>query len=299
MKFFNRNYMLVVLLQMWLSIHVTLSSSISGDLLPPIPRWQESWTASQAHGTAMAMVVQDCVVMFMRSPASNVYKPQITSTETITFNGLEVAKIDAQLSPSMQYAPSWFPIGSHTVCAMTGLALDVEHLSRVLQKKVDDHWFVYQKSVTTHAMTQKLASVLQNECLGKGGRPYGVQCLLAGCDDINGGLCLYSMDPTGSWQSWGTATAIGKFATETRKTLAKKLSSSRIVEIDEAINCLITSWKESCKEMGIDKTEDEDCEVLILRKDPNNSRKSSLFRVSNEHFDRIMNKVEGTIATAD
>ena len=303
MKFFpNRNRLLIVLPQVWLSVHLTLSSSISGtsgskDILTPIPRWQESWTASQAHGTAMAMAVQDCLVMFLRSPSTNVYKPVFSATDTLEVNGLRVERIDGEHQhASMQYAPSWFPVGSHTLCAMSGLALDVEHISRVLQKKVHDHWFVYQTSMTTHAMAQKVASVLQNECLLKGSRPYGVQCILAGCDDIEGGLCIYSIDPTGAWQSWGRATAIGKFGTDVRRVLAKKLLSSSIKELDAAVECLLGSWKETCQEQGIDRKDDEDYEVLIFQKDPKNSRKSCLFRVSSEEVDRIMNKVDSTIS---
>jgi 20S proteasome alpha/beta subunit len=304
MVFFpNRKYLLIVLLQLWLSVHLTLSSSISGskDLLTPIPRWQESWTASQAHGTAMAMVVQDCLILFLRSPSTDVYKPTFSNPDVIDFNGLRVERIGGEHQhASMQYAPSWFPIGSHGICAMTGLALDVEHICRVLQKKVDDYFFVYQTSMTTHAMTQKVASVLQNECLLKGSRPYGVQCMFVGCDDIDprdGGLCIYSIDPTGTWQSWGRATAIGKFGQDVRRILAKKLQSSpSITELDTAVECLLGSWKETCKDLGIDKNDEEVCEVLILQKDQKNSRKSCLFRVSTEEVDRIMDKVDSTIS---
>jgi len=278
-----------------------LSSSVSGigggkDLLTPIPRWQESWTASQAHGTAMAMTVQDYLVLFLRSPSTDVYKPTFSTKDVTELGGLSVEKIEEEEQhASLQYAPSWFPIGSHTICAMTGLALDVEHICRILQKKVDDHFFVYQTPMTTHAMTQKVASILQNECLLKGSRPYGIQCMLVGCDDIDpsdGGLCIYTMDPTGSWQSWGRATAIGKFGTDVRSILARKLRSSSITELDAAVECLLGSWKETCKEQGIDEKDKEDYEVLILQRDIKNSRKSSLFRVSTNEVDRITNAIE-------
>ena len=250
----------------------------------------------------MAMVVGDCVVVFLRSPSTDVYKPGFSASETTKLGGLKVERIDgaAEHQPaSMQYAPSWFPIGSHTICAMTGLALDVEHVCRVLQKEVDDHFFVHQESLTTHAMTQRMASMLQNACLSKGGRPYGVQCMLVGCDDIDpkdGALCIYSMDPTGAWQSWGRATAIGKFGTDVRRVLAKKLKSSPIQELETALECLLETWKETCHDLGINRREEEDCEVLVLRKDPNNSKKSLLFRVPTEEVDRIMDKIEATIS---
>ena len=305
MKFVSsRSCLPIVLLQLWLSVHLTLSSSISGSgLLPPIPRWQESWTASQAHGTAMAMAVGDCLVVVLRSPSTNVYKPSCSVSETTSRDGLTLEKLDREHHPpsSMQYAPSWFPIGSHSICAMTGLALDVEHVCRMIQKKVDDHLFVYQESVTTHAMTQTLASFLQQACLSSGGRPYGVQCMLMGCDDIDpsdGALCIYSMDPTGTWQSWKKATAIGKFGTDVRRLLAKKLQESPITELKAAVNCLLTSWKETCLDLGIDKNDKEDCQVLVLQRDPKNKQKSCLFRVSKEQVDQMMQEVEAATVSA-
>ena len=300
-------------LTLWLSssVHMTMSSSNGssasnkGDfLLSPIPNWQESWTASQASGTAMAMTVQDCFVIFLRSPSTNVYKPVYTTTTSKTElkYGLHVERIEReyQHKVSVQYAPSWFSIGSHSLCCMTGLALDVEHTSRVLQRKVDDHLNIYQTSMTTHVMTQKLASVLQNECLGKGGRPFGVQCMILGCDDIDpndGSLCIYSIDPSGSWQNWGKASAIGKFGTEVRRTLANKLVSSptTITDLEDGVSCLIGSWKETCQDMGISKKDNDDYEVLILQKHPTNRLKSNLFRIPTDEVDRITEKVDSNL----
>eukprot|EP00536_Pseudo-nitzschia_multiseries_P003443 jgi/Psemu1/295217/fgenesh1_pm.53_\ len=272
-------------------------TSVAGskEFLTPIARWQESWTASQAHGTAMAMTVQDFLVLFLRSPSTDVYKHTYRVAEATELKGLLVERIEKDRHhESVQYAPSWFPIGSHTVVAMTGLALDVEHICRVLQKKVDDHYFVYQTSLTTHAMTQKMASVLQNECLLKGKRPFGVQSLILGCDDIDqdgGSLCIYSIDPTGTWQNWGRGTAIGKLAPEVRKILARRIESSSIMELEDAINCLIGTWKETCKNVGTNNEKDrEDYEVLILQKDPKNMSTSRLFRVPTREVDRIAEK---------
>eukprot|EP00537_Pseudo-nitzschia_pungens_P016763 CAMPEP_0172404460 /NCGR_PEP_ID=MMETSP1061-20121228/63178_1 /TAXON_ID=37318 /ORGANISM="Pseudo-nitzschia pungens, Strain cf. pungens" /LENGTH=179 /DNA_ID=CAMNT_0013139253 /DNA_START=68 /DNA_END=603 /DNA_ORIENTATION=+ len=176
-SFLKREYRLrafIFVASLCFSVHPVMSSSApKKEFLTPIPRWQESWTASQAQGTAIAVTVRDFLVLFLRSPSTDVYKPTHPCSEATEFHGLRVERIerDNLRQESTQYAPSWFPIGSHTLVAMTGLALDVEHICRVLQKKVDDHYFVYQTSLTTHAMTQKAATVLQNECLLKGRRP--------------------------------------------------------------------------------------------------------------------------------
>jgi len=313
--------LLIALLELlWFSVRLTLTSGASGggggkDLLTPIPRWQESWTASQAHGTAMAMVVRDCLVVFLRSPSTDVYKPVVPAAaaaaaddadaDAVTrIGGLRVERIDEERedATTLRYAPSWFPIGSHTLCAMTGLAMDVEHICRVLQKKANDHHFVYQTSMTTHAVTQALASVLRSECLSKGSRPFGVQCMLAGCDDVDptdGSLCLYSVDPTGSWQSWGRATAIGKFGVETRRTLAKKLrssSSSPIADLERAVEFLLESWNETCKDLGMNTNGREDKDFFIFKRDPENDRKSGLYRVPSDEIARIMDRVDSTVS---
>mmetsp|Transcript_16355 Transcript_16355/g.16352 ORF Transcript_16355/g.16352 Transcript_16355/m.16352 type:complete len:311 (+) Transcript_16355:88-1020(+) len=293
-------------LALWLSsIHTTMSSSYNKDfLLCPIPRWQESWTASQAHGTAMAMTVQDCLVIFLRSPSTNVYKSAYATTADAGIelkHGLRVERIERehQHTSSIQYAPSWFPIGSQSLCCMTGLALDVEHISRVLQRKVDSHYNIYQTSMTTHVMTQKLALVLQNECFNKGSRPFGVQSMILGCDDIDpkdGSLCIYSIDPSGSWQNWGRATAIGKFGMEVRRTIANKLKNIPVImELEDAVKCLFESWKETCQEMGINKIENEDYEVIVLQKHPTNRIKSHLFRISTDELDRITERLNSDI----
>jgi 20S proteasome alpha/beta subunit len=207
----------------------------------------------------------------------------------------------------IQYAPSWITVGSNTICAMTGLALDVEHLCRVLQKFADDHYNIYQTSLSTHVMTQRLAKLLQNACLFQGARPFGVQAMLIGCDDDidrdnNDGLCIYSMDPSGSWQSWGRATAIGKYGREARKILSKKLqsssSSSSNMNLQDAVECLAECWKETCRQQNIAASNNakEDCQVLILRKDPKESTKSHLYRVPSEEMNRILEKVDNKLA---
>lgn len=289
----------------------------------PIKNWQESWTASQAQGTAVALAVQDCVVLFLRSPSTNVYRPQIPTvrlessvdkedeTLEVELHGLPVEMVDRE-DPIMmvQYAPPWFAVGSHSICAMTGLAMDVEHLIRVLQKRVDDHYNLFQKSLTTHVMTQGLATVLQSVCLFAEGRPYGVQALLVGCDDIDdtiSPLCIYSIDPSGSWQSWGRATAIGKYALEVRQVLARNLrrlqqantgmggDQSIRPNLKESVQCLIESWKETCKKYNVmsdNQMNREEFEVLILQRDPQNGATSRLFRVPSKTVSLILESVE-------
>ncbi|KAL3913326.1 MAG: hypothetical protein SGILL_006537, partial [Bacillariaceae sp.] len=242
----------------------------------------------------MAMVVKDCAVILLRSPPSNVYKPlpaMDEKGEEILVHGMSLQRIGSSTSggdtsSALQYAPSWFPLGTQSLCAMTGLAMDVEHLTRVLQKQVDDDLNIFDHSSTTYSMTQELSRVLRNVCLREPTRPLGVQALLVGCDNIDdattttlnnsggngGGLCMYSLDPSGTWQSWGKASAIGKFGREIRGLLGKKFkalpaNSFSAMEIPQAVEHLMDCWLEVCMQQGVNASGDDDWELLVLQKD--------------------------------
>lgn len=326
--------------------------SIPSSYSPPIPRWQESWTASQAHGTTIAMTHMDCLIIFLRSPKSDVYKasgPSSPLTQT-SFDGLHVEQINRE-TQFIQYGPSWLPLGSDTVCCMTGLALDVEHIFRRIQKISDDYYNLFKKFMTSHTITQRLATILQQECLYKSSRPYGIQSMILGCDDIDidigmdtgtdtdtdindsnsnnnndsTSLCIYSIDPSGSWQNWGKAAAIGKYGMEVRRTIGNKLvaiqnnnkkenkknSNNKILannnstSFEDTIVFLIECWKETCQHMGTEyDILNEEYDFIILQRpqnhhlstnDDNNKimrrrRKSSgnLFRVATYEVDRII-----------
>jgi 20S proteasome alpha/beta subunit len=255
---------------LWLNAQQALSSS-TPSLTSPVRHWDASWTASGAQGTAMAMTFSnDCVLLFLRSPASNVWKPtaEESSISTEMFRGLLVEPMDT--AQQVNFAPSWLSF-SNTLCAMTGLASDVEHLARILQRQVDTHYNVYSKSLTTHAMTERLSKVVQGAAQAKGGRPFGVQTLLVGGDDIDAsrGLCVYSMDPSGSWQSWGGASAIGKYAKQVRQELAKKRNEPAPETLEQALQRIVECWIETCKHEDVNMKAEEDYQVLILEKNTN------------------------------
>ncbi|KAL3925717.1 MAG: hypothetical protein SGILL_000224 [Bacillariaceae sp.] len=259
----------------------------------------------------MAMVVQDCVVILLRSPPSNVYKPTLSIDENqqkneqdLKIHGLRVQRIrlgprgsfSSSSTPMVQYAPSWIPIGAQSLCCMTGLAMDVEHVTRVLQKFADDEYNVFDIPPTTYSMTQSLAKLFRDVCLVDGTRPYGVQAMMIGCDDVDphqrGGLCMYSIDPSGTWQSWGKACAIGKFGREVRGLLGKKLrsmpaTSLSSIEVPQALEHLVECWNEICKQQNINQRGDDDWEILILQKDPRNGSKRCLYTLSKEETIRI------------
>jgi hypothetical protein len=148
-----------------------LSSTHHGSEISPIRHWDASYAASCAQASCLAMKYQDFIVVFLRSPSTNAWKPtpSILNKELDLF-GLRVSPVEYSM---VQFAPSWFSFLSSQVVAMTGLAADVEHVVRVIQRQGDSHFNVYDKSMTTHTMTQRLAAIFQQQAAVGGGRPYG------------------------------------------------------------------------------------------------------------------------------
>jgi hypothetical protein len=137
----------------------------------PVRHWDASFTASSSQSSCLAMRYQDFMLMFLRSPSSDVWKPSPSTLKNpVDLFGLTVLPIDSSL---VQFAPSWLSFPNTQVLAMTGLASDVEHLARIVQHQSDNHFNVYDKSMTTHSMTERLAAVLQQAAQAKGGRPFG------------------------------------------------------------------------------------------------------------------------------
>lgn len=299
------------------------------------------------------MVHEDCLVILLQSPSSNVWRPPLPiKTRGVEVYGLQLEELDlnaasASSSSMLQYAPAWLmPIGSNTVCAMTGLAVDVEHLGRVLHKQAQDHHGVFGTPLTTHALTQKFAAMLQERCLLPGSRPYGVQAMMVGCDDVeivvDGGdeadddgrgrstsLCLYSMDPSGSWQAWAKGTAIGKYGPELRRLLGRKLVARAKQQKDDshgngcgaqdeeddnetevsihderlegAVKCLLECWRETCQKLNINMEVREDYQVLVLQRRnlsgrrPQQQPQARLFCVTTKTLDQIAEQVNAKL----
>lgn len=96
-----------------------------------------------------------------------------------------------------------------------------------------------------------------------------MQALLVGVDDIDPsrGLCIYSIDPSGSWQSWGSGAAIGKYGKQLRHEIAKKRKEAP-GSLEEALSQLIECWIDTCKAENVNLKAKEDYEALILHRNP-------------------------------
>jgi 20S proteasome alpha/beta subunit len=311
----------ILLCSLAMLTHASSAAATPRGATSPIRHWDASWAASCAQGTAIAIRCENCALLFLRSPATNIWRPPIAShEEVINILGLDVIPVAAQHSSSadvrVQFGPSWLAF-EMSLCAMTGLASDVEHLSRVMQRQVDGHFNVYQKSPTTHVMRHTISRLLQQTTSSQGGRPFGAQILLLGCDGLTNtaadrhpsatadgdSVCFYTIDPSGSWQSWGgRGTAIGKFAPQVRTQLSKLVvksirdRSSKSDGLMEGLKTIYTCWKLACKEENvINAREAEDYQVLVLWRDED-TQVCRLGIIEEEYLNTILESVEEIMA---
>lgn len=284
---------------LWLLSTTCQSSSSAPDSISPIRDFEPSLVASAASATAIAMKYQNFMILLVRSPASRVYRPSLMSEEAgeplvQELSGLRVSQIKRS---TVQFAPSWISLGPNSVCAMTGLASDVEHLCRVTQKEVDSHWNVFDRHMTTHSITLGLADTMASETLA-GSRPYGVQCLLLGGDDIDPKRIfgVYTIDPSGVWQSWGGITAVGKYAKNVREALAKKRCQPPPPQtLRQAVEQVIDCWMEACKSQNanVRNADDDDYQVILLEKKDT----SDAWQIYMVNEDELKGLVEEAITT--
>lgn len=109
---------------------------------------------------------------------------------------------------------------------MTGLSSDVDHVTRVLQKHVQDHRGIFDEAslpMPVSGIAKWLAETVRSAAKWNGGRPYGLQALLVGREDSQN-LSVYSVDPSGAWRHWGSGcTAIGRNSEDIRQQLHDEL----------------------------------------------------------------------------
>jgi 20S proteasome alpha/beta subunit len=154
---------------------------------------------------------------------------------------------------------------------MTGLASDVDYLSRTLQKQANVHRTIYEAShaLATLKVVRNLADLLQEAVQWQGGRPFGVQALVVGMDRTVSNtatattrLNLFSLDPSGGFRHWGSATAIGRGAQQVRKHLYESLISKKKQApsngkgaLDEAMRACMTAMREASYNLDLDQYE--------------------------------------------
>jgi len=249
----------------WLLALGQVHASTNSAPLSPLKHWEASWAASCAHGTIMVLSQeQGSTLVVLRSPNSQVYKPPlpVTGSPEKHPSGLLASPYD----PSrllVQYAPSCFPLTTDPghpmlLCAMTGFAADVEHLALQLQE-------FYQSRINLLDRPPTLTNVLtfwsrlgQEAAMTKSGRPYGVQGLMVGASGM-----IRTLDPSGAWQSWRRATAIGKSAAAVRAEMAERLAPN--MSLPDALRCLLQSWWATSQKEN--RNSDDNYQVYLVEDD--------------------------------
>jgi 20S proteasome alpha/beta subunit len=268
------------------STTVQASSTADAAATSPVASWEPSFTASSVQSTVVAISCQSAVVVLFYPGNSNRNKQQQRpatgnkSNSNIHWVDYDDLRVQFPQGPQQQIRrtvssqTSWTVLGtsSHAasaLCGMTGLASDVDYLSRVLLKQVDSNRILYEDSRTlpTRALVQALAGHLRTEAAYATGRPYGVQALVVGAVSAVSSnekgkqqqpLGIFTLDPSGGVRHWGCATAIGKEALEVRKQLHTALvdrSSSKSLTARTALqvglSALVLHEKEQQEEMTI------------------------------------------------
>jgi len=274
-------------------------SNASSDLYPG-KKLEPSLAASCASGTIVAVSYpmkdqseKEALVLLMGTSSSVTRNPdfpyanrangldEIFSSDVVAVESswlkLEGIHVFRHFSDVISTSASsqWTILGSSAVSCMTGLASDVDYLSRILQKQVDGNRIVYEthQSATNQAshhslavkLVQKLSNILQEATQYQDSRPYGIQALVVGVAplvttnhpfDSNNQraqrrqrLNLWTLDPTGGFRHWGAATAIGRKAVPVRQQLHRLLSEGGAPEnASKALHVCLQACLEATQE---------------------------------------------------
>lgn len=211
----------------------------------PIPNFGPAAVASAAQGTVIAIRCRfnrtefpdctDAVLLLFRSsssPSSSVRESAVSGT--IDMDGIRIMEPIYHSSDALTWHDAsrrWTLLGSTALCSMTGFSLDVDYLTRFLQKVVDDCRFALESTSVVRSMplstlqiVQSLAEEVQEAGQWQGGRPFGIQALVIGKDYTGttgtaASLGIYTLDPSGSYRAWNGGTAIGRNAKGVREQI--------------------------------------------------------------------------------
>jgi 20S proteasome alpha/beta subunit len=266
------------------AVHANSSSSSSSGAAgatSPIRNFEPSWAASAAQGTTIVVsysaipehaagataparevvVAKDisnntqtsdrktAMVIVLRSPYEILATMPAKDLERqkLEIHGVRVRRQTLDQQTNVAGSSRWMLVSDGGLCAMTGLAADVDFLSRSLQKQMDWQRVVYEGSFvgTARQLVRHLSEMLQRATESYGGRPFGVQALVVGQSSTEHMLQLYTVDPSGGFRHWGTGTAIGRGASLVRKQLYGILSEHGTPHPANAADALQVALKAS------------------------------------------------------
>jgi 20S proteasome subunit alpha 2 len=122
-----------------------------------------------------------------------------------------------------------------------GMGPDFRVLVEQARKASQKYYLTYREVQPIEQVVRETALICQEYTQSGGVRPFGVSCLVAGWDDVDGPQ-LYQVDPSGAYFGW-KATAIGKNYENAKNFLERRYSED--IELDDAIHTALLTLRES------------------------------------------------------
>jgi 20S proteasome alpha/beta subunit len=220
-------------------------------LISPIDNFRESLVASAAHGTTVALQTrilqrpvrddgadpeqqqhdtddsgskQDAIILILYHGSVAEKEDWLVEEGTTRLVGnLKVNADESSVLAAGLPADRLSILNRNTIVGMTGLASDVDYVTRVLRKKVEQYRSIHDgataaltRSLSTFQLVQLCSQLLQDSCRIQGARPFGVQSLFIGkkaspSSSLGGdGLDIFTVDTGGSLRHWQRGAAIGR-----------------------------------------------------------------------------------------
>lgn len=127
----------------------------------------------------------------------------------------------------------------------SGMGPDYRLLVRQARKMAQNYELIYNESIPTSQLVQRVAGVMQEYTQSGGVRPFGVSLLICGMEPSHtfGDAIplLFQCDPSGAYFAW-KATAMGKNCVNGKTFLEKRYSED--LELDDAVHTAILTLKE-------------------------------------------------------
>jgi 20S proteasome alpha/beta subunit len=218
-------------------------------LISPIDNFRESLVASAAHGTTLALQTtivrrpvrdgedpeeqhdtdddgskQDAIILILHhGSVAEKEDGLVEEGNTRLVGNLKVKADESSVLAAGLPADRLSILNRNTIVGMTGLASDVDYVTRVLRKKVEQYRSIHDgataaltRSLSTFQLVQLCSQLLQDSCRIQGARPFGVQSLFIGkkaspSSSLGGdGLDIFTVDTGGSSRHWQRGAAIGR-----------------------------------------------------------------------------------------
>ncbi|GAB6033777.1 Proteasome subunit alpha type-7 [Chamberlinius hualienensis] len=133
-------------------------------------------------------------------------------------------------------------LDEHVVMAFAGLTADARILINRARIECQSHKLTVEDPVSVEYITRYIAGLKQRYTQSNGRRPFGISCLIAGCDQ-DGALHLFQTEPSGTYHEW-KANAIGRSAKTVREYLEKNYTPELVQSNEAAIKLAIKALLE-------------------------------------------------------